>query len=101
VPQSPPACVAAGEILEAVIEPTHPFVVTYHPKWTGQAFGSGTVVCQHGRHRTLEGAARCAAAHVEALRKLPHYAVWIGTATSVMWKASDGRRGPRTKPGGE
>lgn len=98
-----PVGTAEGEaIAEALVCPEYPYLVTYSPKWNGYQFTAGTVVCQHGRHRTPEGASRCAAAHVSVLKKkLPHYSVRVSTAPSVMWKSSDGRRLPRRSPAGE
>jgi len=102
VAQSPAHSPEAESILETIVTPSHPYMVTYYPKWDGEKFTMGTVVCQHGRHRTIEGAARCAAAHGRALRgKAQHFAVRIQAAPSVMWKTQDGRRHPRVQPAGD
>jgi hypothetical protein len=103
VPAVPPDSEEAHKILVACKEPGHPFKVTFSPKWTGNGFTGGTVVCQHGRHKTLEGATRCAAAHRRALteRRVENFSLHIEAAPSVLWTCSDGRRWPREAPAGE
>jgi len=82
---TPHHCSQATDILSEMQEPTHPYRVMFAPKWDGRKFTAGTVVCQHRRHRTKEGAARCAAAHLRALRgkKILHGARRDGTERVV------------------
>lgn len=103
VAATPEHSTAATDIVDEMQEPTHPYKVMYAPKWDGWRFTAGTVGCQHGRHRTKEGAADCAAAHVRALRgKVKYFTVRIENAPCVLWAESERRpKGGMSRPTGD
>lgn len=103
VPDVPSDSEEARRVMREATTPAYPYKVTYSPKWRAkEGFTSGTVICQHGRHKTLEGAARCAAAHHQALaQKIEFFSVRVEAAPSVLWHAGDGRRWPKERPTGE
>ncbi len=100
---NPPDTDEAAAIADSLQEPTHPYKVVYSPKWNGAMFTAGTVGCQHGRHKTEGGAARCAAAHLRALRgKVKYFTVRIEASPSVLWSESEHRpKGGMSRPSGD
>ncbi len=102
VSAKPEHCAEEADILNEMQESPAPYKVVYAPKWDGWQFTAGTVICQHRRHKTKEGAARCAAAHLRALRgKVKYFTVRVEMSPTVLWAESERRPTNGHRPTGD